>query len=90
MTAGNMALMFAPNVFRKRKGEEEESTLATVGLISMNVSNMVTMLDKYEEIFAQRIKSLEDLSSSDYDVDDGVDAKINVPNVQKVNMTLDH
>jgi len=90
MTAGNMALMFAPNVFRKRKGEEEESTLATVGLISMNVSNMVTMLDKYEEIFAQRIKSLEDLSSSDYDVDDGLDAKINVPNVQKVNMTLDH
>ena len=43
MTSVNMALMFAPNIFRRRKGEEGEVSMATVGLMQMHVGSMVTM-----------------------------------------------
>ena len=33
MTTVNMSLMFAPNIFRKRKGDEGEATLETIGMM---------------------------------------------------------
>jgi len=51
MTTVNMALMFAPNIFRRRKGDEEEVTIQTIAKMQLHISNMVCLFENYEEVF---------------------------------------
>jgi len=63
MNSRNMALMFAPNIFRRRKGNEGEVSLAHITAL---VKPLMEMLDAYSEIF----ETDADLESDSDDDDD--------------------
>ena len=52
MDTHNMALMFAPNIFREIRGVEQVS-MSSLGKMQVHVSNLVCMMQNFQEIFGE-------------------------------------
>ena len=59
MNHHNLALMFAPNLFRMRKGMDDAVSMATVGLMQQHVNSLEVIMDNYREMFGDRTNMLK-------------------------------
>lgn len=59
MDATALTRMFAPNIFRKRKGNEDAIQAAEINnYFVMHSKNMEVMMENFEDIFKKRLSQL--------------------------------